>query len=102
MSVRIGAVAGADESVTKTHIAQVMRALNFGTAYMLGASPPNSRLYQIQKIAIGLTGPPVPPGTASGATTNMNSQRFNFAAMAARASGSKSSINGMPSQAIAV
>jgi hypothetical protein len=37
-------------------------------------------------VANALTGDPVPPVTGKGATVSMNSHRFNFAAVAARAS----------------
>ncbi len=54
-----------------------------------------------QKIAIGLTGDPVPPGTRSGATTSMNSQRFRPAAVSAAASRSRLSSRFIPRDTIA-
>jgi hypothetical protein len=56
----------------------------------------NSRQLARQKIAVGLIGEPVPPGTASGASVNRNTQRCCSAATWATRSRSMLSIIGMP------
>ena len=55
-----------------------------------------------QKMARGFTGEPVPPTTRRGATTNMNSHRFNSVAVSARSVRNRLSNSGKPMPTIRI